>query len=205
MTKIHINLSSTKGINLYTLLINIKNFKEAGAFRDTKQMFQHLSDLLSSSARFTEESQKFLLPQLTELRESRRTVYANAIIELQESKFLNIPQDTSSMSNLKRMRNELDQANAENSQLIKAVQESSKKIDVLEIANEKLTAQTTELIKLNDSLKKQLAVQKAKDLKLIEAAEKNKVLREKIVQLEKLIADLGAKDEKSERDKDPFG
>lgn len=205
MTKIHINLSSTKGINLYTLLINIKNFKEAGAFRDTKQMFQHLSDLLSSSARFAEESQKFLLPQLTELRENRRTVYANAIIELQESKFLNIPQDTSSMSNLKRMRNELDQANAENSQLIKAVQESSKKIDVLEIANEKLTAQTTELIKLNDSLKKQLAVQKAKDLKLIEAAEKNKVLREKIVQLEKLIADLGAKDEKSERDKDPFG
>jgi len=205
MTKIHINLSSTKGNNLFTLLINMKNFKDAGAFKDTKQMFQHLSGLLSSSARFTEESQKILLPQLAELRESRRTVYANAIIEIQDCKLTNVPQDTSSMSNLKRMRNELDQANAENSQLKKAIQENSKKIDVQENANKKLSTQITELINLNDSLLQQLAVQKAKDQKLIEAAEKNKELREKIVQLEKQIADLGAKVVKSEMDKDPFG
>ena len=205
MTKIHINLSSTKGNNLFTLLINMKNFKDAGAFKDTKQMFQHLSGLLYSSARFTEESQKVLLPQLEELRESRRTVYANAIIELQESKLTTVSQDTSSMSNLKRMRNEIDQANAENSQLKKTVQENSIKIDVLENANEKLATQITELIKLNDSLKQQLAVQKAKAQKLNEAAEKNKELREKIVQLEKLTVDLRAKVVDSDRGKDPFG
>jgi len=205
MTKIQINLNSTKGNKLFTLSISIQNFKEAGAFKDTKQMFQHLSGLLYSSARFTEESQKVLLPQLEELRESRRTVYANAIIELQESKLTTVSQDTSSMSNLKRMRNEIDQANAENSQLKKTVQENSIKIDVLENANEKLATQITELIKLNDSLKQQLAVQKAKAQKLNEAAEKNKELREKIVQLEKLTVDLRAKVVDSDRGKDPFG